>query len=209
MLERGEAVLPISDEVRDELRRQWAHLAAPGTWLSGPERVAVAAEARAARSLDEAGTGLPDVVVEAAHGVAAAAADVTAEWVDDLESRGLAVETYVEITGVVGRLAAIDACVRGLGAQEAPLPEPQPGAPRREPNPAARPRGAFVPTDGGDRAARMLTAVPDEAEAQMALHGALYLTEEEMADLERGDALSRPQMEFVASRVSWLNDCPY
>lgn len=209
MFELREAVLPISDEVRAELQRQWTQIASPGTWLDGAQRVAVASEARAARARTEAGTGLPDTVVEAAHSVAAAAPDVSAAWVDDLEERGLAVEAYVEIVGVVGRLAAIDACVRGLGGTVEPLPDPGPGAPSRRRNHAAQWHGAFVPTEGGTRAPLMLTAVPEEAQAQMVLHGALYLTEEEMTDLERSDALHRPQMEFVASRVSWLNDCPY
>ena len=54
-----------------------------------------------------------------------------------------------------------------------------------------------------------LDHVPAETEAMKDLHGALYLTLEEMGDpLIRKD-LGRPQLELVAARVSVLNECFY
>lgn len=41
---------PIRDELSEAHRRAWRHVAAPGTWLPGAERVAVAVETRRARS---------------------------------------------------------------------------------------------------------------------------------------------------------------
>ena len=41
---------PIRRDLRDPYRRAWCHIAAPGTWLSGARRVAVAEETRRARS---------------------------------------------------------------------------------------------------------------------------------------------------------------
>lgn len=202
-----DAILPVADDVRDVLGEEWRRLAAPGTWLAGEERVAVAAEARAARARAAGATGLAPAMVEVAHAVAASPGEITAAWVDDVVAAGPDVVTYVEVVGIVARLAAVDACVRGVGATEEPLPEPVPGEPSRERNPAARQRRAFVPTDGGDGPPTMLSAVPAEARAQMQLHGALYLTEQEMGDLARGTELPRPQMELVAARVSYLNHC--
>lgn len=203
------AALPVRDEIRAELRQEWRRLASAGTWFDGAARVAVAAEARAARQRVEAGTGLPPPVGEAAQAVSAAAAFVDRDWVDDLVRRGLAIEEYVEVCGVVGRLAAVDAYVAGVGAPQEPLPDPLPGEPSRQPSSAARRRAAFVPTDPGDQPPSGLSAVPAEARALLDLHTALYLPVERMGELAyRGD-LSRPQMEFVAARTSQLNDCRY
>lgn len=204
-----DAVLPVSEEIRSGLRDEWRRLASAGTWLTGQERVAVATEARAARGGADAGAGLAPAVAEVARTVARAPGAITAGWVRDVVARLPSVTAYVETVGVTARVSAVDTFVRGVGASEEPLPGPMSGEPSREPNPAARQRRAFVPTEGGDGPPQMLSAVPAEARAQMRLHGALYLTEEEMRDLDRVEALSRPQMEFVACRVSYLNDCVF
>ncbi|OMQ15215.1 hypothetical protein A7K94_0211080 [Modestobacter sp. VKM Ac-2676] len=207
--ELTDAVLPVPDDVRAELRQEWTRLAAPGTWLSGPERVAIAREARAARTYADGDTALPDLLTEAAQSVSAAAALVTREWAADLRDRGLAIEQYVEVVGVVSRLAAVDSYVRGVGSAEEPLPDPEPGEPAREHNGQVRWRNAFVPTDPEDGARFALSAVPAEEEARDRLHAQLYLSTEQMADLAYQDVLSRAQMELLAARVSLLNDCFY
>jgi len=207
--ELTDAVLPVPDGVRAELRREWTRLAAPGTWLSGAERVAVAREARAARTFGDAEAGLPDLLTEAAQSVSAAAALVTREWVADLRARGMPIEQYVEVVGIVSRLAAVDTYVRGVGSAEEPLPDPVPGEPTRERNGQVRWRNAFVPTDPEDGARFALSAVPAEEEARDQLHAQLYLSTEQMADLAYQDVLSRAQMELLAARVSLLNDCFY
>lgn len=207
--ELTDAVLPVPDEVRAELRREWTRLAEPGTWLSGPERVAVAREARAARTYTDADTGLPDLLIEAAQSVSAAAALITREWVSGLRAQGMEIEQYVEVVGIVSRLSAVDAYVRGLGSAEEPLPAPVAGAPTRERNEQVRWRNAFVPTEPEDGARFALTAVPAEEEARDRLHARLYLSTEQMADLAHQGVLSRAQMELLAARVSLLNDCFY
>ncbi|CCG02284.1 hypothetical protein [Blastococcus saxobsidens] len=203
------AGLPVPDGVRAELRREWVRLARPGTWLSGRERVAVAREARAARSFTDADTDLPPLLTEAAHSVSAAADLITREWVSDLRARGLETEQYVEVVGVVSRLAAVDSYVRGVGSAEEPLPDPVPGEASRRRNGQVRWRNAFVPTDPEDGALYALSAVPAENEARNRLHAALYLSTEQMADLAYQDGLSRAQMELLAARVSLLNNCFY
>jgi hypothetical protein len=203
------AVLPVPDGVRAELRREWLRLSAPGTWLSGAERVAVAREARAARTFTDADTGLPALLTEAAQSVSAAVDLVTREWVDDLRAHGMAIEQYVEVVGVVSRLAAVDAYVRGVGSAEEPLPDPAPGEPTRERNSRVRWRNAFVPTDPEDGARYALSAVPAEEEARDRLHAELYLSMEQMTDFSYQDVLSRAQMELLAARVSLVNNCFY
>jgi len=226
----SDATLPVTDEIASALRAEWQRLAAPGTWLAGDQRVAVAAEARAARSAaggqgharrqparaggDGARAGgdgaeLDPVLAQAARRVAATPSALTGEWVADVVARGPGVAFYVETVGVVARLAAVDAYVAGVGAAAEALPEPVAGEPSREPNPRARPRAAFVPTEGGDDPPRMLSAVPAERDAQAQLNDALYLTEAQMDELAAGRELSRPQMELVAARVSYLNGCRF
>jgi hypothetical protein len=205
----ADAALPVDEDVQAELRREWERLAAPGTWFSGAERVAIATEARAARTLGAGDTGLAEPVVEVAQAASAAAQYVTRAWVEDLLDHGMTIEQYVEIVGVVGRLAAVDAYVRGVGASEEPLPAPQRGQPTQERNDAVQLRNAFVPTENGDRAPFALSAVPAEAEALLSLHGPLYLTVEQMKDPAFEGALTRAQMELVAARTSYLNDCMY
>lgn len=207
--ELTDTVLPVPGEVRAELRREWERLAAPGTWLSGPERVAVAREARAARTYTDAHTSLPDLLTEAAQSVSAAAALITREWVSDLRARGMAIEQYVEIVGIVSRLAAVDAYVQGVGSAEEPLPDAEPGEPTLERNEQVRWRNAFVPTTPEDGALHALSSVPAEEDARERLHAQLYLSTEQMADLAYQDVLSRAQMELLAARVSLLNDCFY
>ena len=157
--------------------------AAPGTWLSGPERVAVAREARAARTFTDADTELPALLTEAAQSVSAAAALITREWVAGLGARGLATEQYVEVVGIVSRLAAVDCYVRGVGSTAEPLPDPLPGEPARERNGQVRWRNAFVPTHPEDGALYALSAVPAEELGRDRLHAQLYLSTEQMADL--------------------------
>ena len=203
------AALPVPDGVRAELRREWGRLAAPGTWLSGAERVAVAEEGRAARTFADAHTGLPPLLVEAAQSVSAAADLITRAWVTDLLARGMTIEQYVEVVGIVSRLTAVDSYVRGVGSAEEALPDSAPGQPTREPNREVRWRRAFVPTELEDGALHALSAVPAEEEARDRLHAQLYLSTPQMADLAYRDALSRAQMELLAARVSFLNDCFY
>ncbi|WP_249522803.1 hypothetical protein [Modestobacter marinus] len=207
--ELADAVLPLPHAVRAELRREWTRLAAAGSWLTGPERVAVAREARAARTFGDGDTGLPVLLGEAAQSVSAAAHLITRDWVADLQARGMAVDQYVEVVGVVSRLAAVDSYVRGVGSTEEPLPEPGSGEPTGRRNEQVRWRSAFVPTDPEDGARFALSSVPAEEEARDQLHSQLYLSTEQMADLAYQDVLSRAQMELLAARVSLLNDCFY
>lgn len=200
------ATLPVRDDIRAALREEWRRLASAGTWFDGATRVAIAAEARAARR--EGGTDLFPLVAEATQAISAAAF-VSRDWIDDFVRRGLAIEEYVEITGLVGRLAAVDTYVEGVGAPQEPLPDPLPGEPSRQPNPAARWRAAFVPTQTGDGPPYALSAVPAEAQALLDLHAALYMPVEQMGGLASGGDLARPEMEFVAARTSYLNDCRF
>ena len=196
--------IPVRPDLLAGLRSLWSNLAAPGTWWSGAERMAVAEAARG---------GTTDLIPSIAAGAARTIyADITATsraWVEGVLARGLTMPLFVEVIGVVSRLAAVDEFTRALGRPLEPLPEPLPGAPTREDPPSARSGRSWVPMVGGMSITRALSLVPDESEAQEEIHGLLYLSYEQMADQGFERELTRPQMELVAGRVSAINECFY
>jgi alkylhydroperoxidase family enzyme len=183
--------------------RQWSSLGAPGSWMSGEERTEAVRIARSRQDPVDAG----DPAAAAASLAAHRAATITADIVDELESRGVSREHYVEIVGVVSRVTAIDTFDRGIGRPARPAPPPQPGEASRHVVLAAKRRAGWVPTVDAISPPTALQAVPPEDAAQEELHGALYLSYPGMADLAAVRGLSRAQMELVAARVSYLNDC--
>ena len=197
--------LTVPDAIDAVIDAQWSGLGTPGSWMTGDERTAIV---RVTRSSSAEVHG-DEPVARAAALVAHHASTLTADTVDELESRGLRREQYVEIVGVVSRVAAIDTFERGIGRPERSLPVSAPGAPSRDLVATARRRAGWVPTVGAIGPVTALDAVPPEATAQSALHGALYLSYAEMADLAVVRGLTRAQLELVAARVSYLNDCFY
>ncbi|MEO1062931.1 MAG: hypothetical protein AAFZ07_16085 [Actinomycetota bacterium] len=201
------ASLAAPQDLERFLDREWERLSAAGTWWSGAERVAIAAAARAARDGDPRPGGLDDAPVEAAERLSVAAHHVTGPWLDDLEERGLDRLAYVELLGVVSRVRAVDTALFGLGRPERPLPVPAPGEPSGRRVDGAGIDGGLVPTVGRAGPPNALSAVDDEDEALHDLHGAMYLSLEQMRDLHIERGLGRAQMELVAARTSLLNDC--
>ena len=182
---------------------QWSRYGDPGVWMTGAQTVDVL---RLARRPDPANSS-DDPASEAASLIADRAASTTADSVEQLESRGLRREHFVEIVGVVSRGIAIDTYERGIGRPPRDLPTPLPGLPSGDIVAGARRRAGWVPTVGAIGPPTALNAVTSEAAAQEALHGALYLSYAEMGDIHAERGLTRAQMELVAARVSYLNDC--
>jgi hypothetical protein len=155
------------DPIRDDLalahRAAWTHIAKPGTWLTGAERVAVAEETRRAREcalcvkrktalspfadseMHAASPPLSAALVDAIHRVATDAARLTRKWYDGLASQGVTDERYVEALGVAVLAISVDGFHHAMGLPLEPLPPPERGDPTR-----ARPDGlvrgeAWVP----------------------------------------------------------------
>jgi len=196
-------------DIRRVFRREWDRLALAGTWWSGRERVAIGNEARHARfGQSSPRTILATSDVEAASTVSAKPAAIRREWVNAITT-DLGYPRYVEIVGIVSRLAAIDTFHVAIGTELEPLPEPEPGEPSRTEEPLARPGAAWVPMVGGASITQALSLVDAESTAQEDMHGPLYLTYEEMAELDFVRGLNRAQMELVAARTSAINECFY
>jgi hypothetical protein len=145
-------------------RDWWDALARPGTWWTGAERVAIAAETRRAeecalcrerkQALSIAGVSgehdrgdvLPPPAVEAVHRVVTDASRLSSAWLQSLYNAGLTDAQYVELVGVATCVLSVDDTHRGLGLPVEPLPEPVPGEPSRRRPPGAEFEGAWVPT---------------------------------------------------------------
>jgi hypothetical protein len=154
--------LPIPDAMRTAHRRAWERLAAPGDWWTGAQRVAIAAEARAARGCalcrerkaalspgavageHAASAQLPAPAVEAAHRIASDPGRLSRGWQEKLLAAGLSDAHYVELLGIVVTVVNLDALHRALGVAPEPLPEPRAGEPSGE-RPAAEAGPAWVP----------------------------------------------------------------
>ncbi len=158
-----DSVLPIRDDIPRAHRRAWEQIARPGTWWTGAERVAIAAEVRNAELCDlcrkrkhaltpQAVDGdhdslgvLSDPAVDVVHRVTSDPGQLTKTWFDRTLAIGLSDVKYVELIGVLVRVVGIDQFHRALGLPLEPLPEPQPGNPSRRRPRRARPGSAWVP----------------------------------------------------------------
>ncbi len=154
---------PVRDGFALSHQRFWTRLAAPGTWWSGAERVAIAREARAAQSCvhckerkaalsphgvngaHTAATDLPSAAIEVIHAVMHDAGRLTRRWCEARLAEGLTDGQYVEVIGTVVALISIDQFCHGVGTAEHPLPSPLPGTPNRYRPASAGHDEAWVP----------------------------------------------------------------
>ena len=156
--------LPIRKDLSDAIERAWVHLASPGTWWTGADRLRMVAETRNALECglcrkrkvvlspytvhgthDSLGV-LPDAVVDVIHRLRTDAGRLTESWFRTILDAGLTDAEYVEIVGVVATTTALDTFDRALGAPERPLPQPRPGEPSRKRPAGAKVQIAWVPT---------------------------------------------------------------
>lgn len=221
----------------------WAAIAAPGTWLTGERRVAVAAEIRCARTCAQCArlkaalspnmTGehetpgkLRPAEVELVHRVVSDPGRLSESWTRSVLARGLSEAEYVEIVGLIAMVMMIDTFDRALGLPERELPAPQPGEPSRYAPPGAKRKAAWLPlVEPGDDVPedgplyphprvgyiyRALSLVPQAVRDYWALAYAHYLPSELVYQFDRSiRAISRPQTEVLAARVSALHQCAY
>lgn len=184
-------------------------IGSPGSFFTASERLAFAELARAARGLAKAQPSLAPELEEAVARVSAQAMTTRSEHVAAWQSAGRDELAYVELVAVVSLISSIDSYRVGLGAPLDPLPEPLPGDPVPVIDDRAKKTNSWVPTFGPALAPSALSALPEENAAKGPLASAFYLTDEfvHKYDVEPGRELTRPQMELVAARTSWLNEC--
>ncbi len=204
-----DAVLPPDPQRLAALTRAWDQLTAPGVELTATERHQVIKDARAAWAGASQPNPASGVAGEAAHWVAIDAEGLRAEVVADFEARGLDRWRYLEIVGIVSRLANVDFYVAGLGATMLALPAVDHTPPTGRRDPAAVISNMWVPTVGRSFAPHVLDALPAEGEALRDIHEPMYVNFGSIGDGHLVDVLTKSQIEFLASRSSYLNECFY
>jgi hypothetical protein len=133
----------------------WDRIGHPGTWWSGAERVAIAAETRHARQCplcaarrealspatvagDHASlVALPGTAVEAIHRIRTDSGRLTERWYRQVLDGGLSEERYVELVSIVAVTVAVDTFRAAAGLPLLELPPAHAGEPS-----CVRPRGA-------------------------------------------------------------------
>lgn len=168
---------------------------------------------------------LPENIVEAIHRIATDPGRLTQGWYRKCLESGLSEEEYVEIVGVVCSAVSIDTFARAVGVDRQPLPAPVGGDPSRTRPTEAKQGDAWVPWIAGPDATgddieafgpsasnvrRALSLVPAEAYGFFDIVSAQYLDASQMRDFDTPHrAISRPQIELIAGRISFLNQCAY
>ncbi|MDA1075828.1 MAG: alkylhydroperoxidase-related (seleno)protein [Proteobacteria bacterium] len=177
---------------------------------------------------------LSDLQVDIAHRLTTDASRLTETWlrqcIDQSHSQGnggtLTDASYIEILSVVVSTLAIDSFHNALGFEHEPLPQPLAGEPSHHRPTGATSGTAWVPMvsgkdvdpidadmyGGATRTGNVITAmslVPDAVRLLMKQSNAMYVHDVIDFSSNSGRALSRPQIELIAARVSALNDCFY
>lgn len=204
-----DAAVAAAPERRDSIARAWINLVGPGALLTAVDRHQVIRDARAAWAGATAPNPAHGLMGEAAHWLAVDAEGLTSEIVADFEVRGLDRLRYLEIVGLVARLSNVDFYVRGIGASPLTLPEPSLAPPSGRLHPDAVLTNMWVPTVGQSFAPHVVDALPDEGEAVRDIHEPMYVPMSSVGDAHHHDVLSKSQIEYLAARTSYLNECFY
>ena len=157
------APLAIRADLAAAHRRARDHLARPGAWWDGRQRVALIAETRhalqcrlcrerkaalspaAVAGMHDSLGELPEAAVEAVHRIRTDPGRLTRSWFDNVIRSALTPEQYVEIVSVVAHTVALDTFARGVGIPQLPLPDVSDGAPSCHRPSGAKPGPAWVP----------------------------------------------------------------
>jgi hypothetical protein len=221
----------VRGDLAEAHRLAWEHIASPGSWWTGAQRVELAGTAMLALAdasplppwVGVTSSGriagervAPAVAHDFAYRLARHAGTITRDVYDSVSGE-VGELPFVELCAVVSTVAAVWHFRRNIGAAMPRLPAPEPGEPtRRRPTQLAEARLNWVPVAApADQIAAVVqayTGVPDEYDNTWRMADAQYMPQEEMVDptwSRRPGGLSRPQMELVAARVTKLRECFY
>jgi hypothetical protein len=158
---------------------------------------------------------LDSTVVDAIHRISTDPGRLTLSWFESVIDTALSQNAYVEMVSVVTTSVIIDTLHQSLGLPLADLPAPQPGPATREAAGDTVDEGAWVPITRASRemSDTGLPVVPNIFRAlglvpqAVALFFSTFRPHYALQDIKL--ALSQSQAEFVASRVSAMNECFY
>lgn len=165
--------------------------------------------------------------IELIHRVVSDPGRLSEPWTESVLERGLTEGEYIEIVGIIAMVMIMDSASRGLGLELRDLPAPQQGEPTRyrpagakkqvawlplvEPEDATEADGPMYPSPKAGYIYRGLSLVPQSLRDYWALSNCHYLPGQYVYKFDGSSirAISRPQMELVAARVSALHQCAY
>jgi hypothetical protein len=204
MFEFAGSPVPVPADVRDTFIAYWEHLSRPGPTLTGSERLAVATAARGGGTV-----GAHPALLTLARQLSRDPATVHEGDVRPAADAAGEAPT-VETIAIVALLSAVDGMHDALGAKLEPLPDPVPGDSTGEVAEGLTRRRTHVPMPPGAIPVA-LDIVAAEGRMRIDLSAPMYMPDDEMihGDWRRPGGLVRPQMEVVATRTSWHNDCFY
>ena len=173
-----------------------------------------------------AATGLPEALVEVVHRIRTDPERLTRRFYDTALADGLSDAEFVETVAIVATVVAIDTFCDAMGLPRHALPAPVAGEPRRRRPAGAKDGLAWPPTvapeDMTDAEAgmydglaavnihRALSLVPAEVVGFFDLDTEHYLPDALLRDFgTEHRALTHAQIEFLAARVSAINQCVY
>jgi len=222
----------LAEHLKQAHAQTWQTIAGAGDFFTGAERVAMVRSAREALTCefceerkqalspaavegyhDHSGT-LDPVVVDMIHRLRTDPGRLTRAWFDEI-TRTISKQEYVEIVSVVTSSVIIDTMHNAVGLGLPTLPSPVSGRPRRQFNQDAVDAGAWVPILAADAtmADTGLPRVPNIARSLGLVPSALELffttfrPHYALKDIDL--SISQGQAEFVAARVSAINECFY
>lgn len=188
----------------------------------------------AASGTHTAATGLPENLVDVVHRIRTDAERLTRRFYDDALASGLSDAEYVETVGVMATVIAIDTFCDAMGLPRhalpapvaAPVAAPAAGEPRRQRPAGAKDGLAWMPTVAPEDVTgaesgmydglaavnihRALSLVPAEVVGFFDLDTEHYLPDAQLRDFgTEYRALTHAQIEFLAARVSAINQCVY
>jgi hypothetical protein len=225
--------LPLRDDLREGHATAWAEIAQPGVSWTGADRLAIVAEARSALDCNlcsarksalspnavqgdhDASSNLSAPIVDAIHRLRTDPQRLTRSWFDSLIPDQLSQPAYAELVSLVCTSVIIDTEHNSLGLPVPALPEAADGEPDGELLDDTVDIGAWLPVmkTEADLADTGLPTVPNIARAlslvpsAAALFFVAFRPHYRLQQLHL--AISQAQAEFIASRVSALNQCFY
>ena len=224
---------PVRAEMAEAFADIWRQLAESGPFWSGRDRMAIVEEARqslicelcakrlealspnAVQGEHDTVTHLAPQVVEVIHRIRTDPARMSKSVFDTALSSGMSQQEYVELVGVVATSVVIDTVHNALGLDVPPTLEGSDLPPVGQADPDLVDAGAWVPISPRDgeiseagipRTANIIRAmglVPAIIRTFfMAMRQTYFISNLPFA-------VSRSQAEFIAARVSALNQCFY
>ena len=227
---------PLRKHLVEAHEKVWERIAGPGPFWRGAERIAMVVESRAAtychlcasrrqelspyaiNGAHESETGLDDVIIDMIHRIRSDPGRITRSMFDGVMKAGISPERYIEIVSVVNSSVIVDTLHAAVGLPLAALPDPKSGEPTGQPPANVTDEGAWVPIAVGNERpglinglsnnrepniARAMGLVPSAVELFFTAFRPHYALQNIPLDLQQSQA------EFIASRVSALNQCFY